>query len=300
MQPATKQPRRFEITLIALMSALLAINVIGTASIFNMNVSGSDEEAVIYAGGAGFILGQVALLALWGVLGGESVVYRFPRSAGFSIAIFYSWVAGTHIADDPLPIDVAFVLSLFGLLVFSVLSAPLWFIGSTWPMRIWHPDQVTEDRFSIGTLLVWTTAVAGCVAIGTHLFQANVSPGGLPPRAMILRMIPMLAGIGIFIGALVTPLLWGVLAPKPKGSVWVAIGAVFVMGPPVLLGLILVLGGTRMSTSDFIVALFAWYVFYFVMAIVVVGCLLFIRAFGFRYVTPSVQQELLSPFADGS
>ncbi|MEM7317197.1 MAG: hypothetical protein AAF497_29030 [Planctomycetota bacterium] len=293
------QLQRIRSTLTVLIAVFLMLNVIGTAGVFNMPFSSNRWEMIICAGGAGFMLGQVALLALWGVLGGESAVRRFPRSAGLSIAIFFSWVAGTHLGDDPLPPDIAVILSLFGLLVFSIVTAPLWFVGVTWPMRIWHPTQVADDQFSIRTIMVWTATVAVCMAVGLRLFQNNISPGGMPPVSILYRMIPMLAGIGIFIVALALPLLWAILTPRPQASIWAVIGVVFLLGPPILLMTVVALSGSRMSTDDFMAALLAWYVFYVVMSIVVVGCLLLLRAFGFRYRTPE-PPKLLSPFADGS
>ena len=285
----------FVLAICGVVGMFLVANVIGTAFIMNLRQR-HHSEAIIYGGGAGFILAQISLLTLWGVLGSESLIYRFPRSAGLGIAIFLSWVAGTHLADifsefdgNSVPNSIAVVLSLFGLLFFSLLSAPLWLVRRLSPMRIWHPSQLPgTDQFTIGQLFVWTAAVAVCVAVGTQIFQNGDSVESLPPAGLLWQMMFMVAGISIFTAAMGTPLLWGVLAPKPAATTWAVIGIVFLIGPPTFMVLIYFLNG-QSPGGELVYALLAWYAFYLVMMLVMVGCLLLVRAFGFRFTTPKVE-----------
>ena len=284
---STSERRIFLLILVALVVLLLIVNVLGTALMMYFRWS-YRSEVVIYAGGAGFILAQVSLLTLWGVLGSESLVYRFPRSAGLGVAVFLSWVAGTHLSDSAVPNSIAVVISLFGLLAFSLLSAPLWLVRRLSPKRIWHPTQLTgNDQFSIGQLLVWTAAVAVCMAVGTRLFQSNESVESMPPTGIVWQMVVVVAGVSAFIAAMGMPLLWGVLTPRPKLATWGLIGVVFFVGPPILL-VVFYLLSEQTPGARFWHELLAWYVFYVVMMIVMVGCLLLIRAFGFRFTTPTV------------
>lgn len=278
------ESQTFLLVLSALIAILLIANAVGTALLLSLNWD-SDSLGVLCSGGVGFIFAQVSLLSMWGVLGCESLMFRFPRSAVLGIAISLSWVAGTQLSQYPVDTEVALIFSLCGLFVFTIVSAPLWLVRLVLPMRIWHPNHhAGNDQFSIRTILVWTTICALCLAVGSRL-QVNGSYR-MPPRSFFRIAVPLFAGVGFFIVALATPLLWGVLAPKPKTSVWIGIGLVLCLGPPLFLMLVVLWIGQSPSGSEVAYVVLACYIFYLVMLIVLVGCLKLMRAFGFRFTTP--------------
>lgn len=275
----------FGVAATLLLIVCLIVNTLGTAWAFAAHHSRWNE--VLWAGGGGFLLGQVCLLVLWGVLGVESPMIRLPRSAGIAIAVFFSWLAGTHLADQAPPIQIAVVISCFALLIFSLLTLPFWFLRFVYPFRIARPNrEAGADQFSIRQVMVWTAAVAGFTATGRWLYGMSDDSMGSIPMGQVWVIIFILIFISIFMVALSLPLLLGVLRPKPSRKVWACVTAVFLVSPPLLVTLIYWCIERSPSYEDRIFAMLSWYAFFFTMLVVILTGLLVARQFGFKYAVP--------------
>jgi hypothetical protein len=243
---------------------------------------------VFYGASSGFVFGQVTLLVIWGVLGPEPWSRQLPRSIGLCIFVFYSWIAGTVLGNEPPPTDVSFVLVIFAAFMFMILTTPMWIVRRLLSWRIYALDRRERgsDQFTIRHIMIWTAAIAVLTAIGKVLFTASNDVTGLPPASMILTFAFMIFGISAFIAALGLPLLWGVLSPRVSLTAWWTIFTVFTVGPVALHECLYLVQGRSPSADDRFFGILAWYGFDILMSLVVCSALWFVRIHGYRFGNP--------------
>jgi hypothetical protein len=270
----------------------LTANALGTWILFDMNDFGK-PGLVLYGASSGFVFGQVTLLVIWGVLGPEPLSRQLPRSIGLCIFVFYSWIAGTVLANDPPPTDVSFFLAIFAAFMFLILTTPMWIVRRLLSWRIYTLDQRERgsDQFTIRHIMIWTAAIAVLTAIGRVLFTTSNDGTGMPPASTIWTSGFMILGISAFIAGLGLPLVWGVLSPRMSHTAWWAIFAVFTVGPMALHECLYLVQGQSPNADDRFFGILSWYGFYILMSLVVCSALWVVRIHGYRFGNPTPEKE---------
>ena len=285
--------------LAVLIIVCLCLDVMGTAGMASSKMT-SFAAIIPAAAGFGCLLGQFALLIHWGVLGNEPLSLRLPRAIGLSVFLFYAWCLGLLFADEPPPLQVSVVISLFLVVLFLLLSAPFWLLKLVFHRRILIPGTVAvrNEQFRISHILVWTTAIALLSTFGKFLVgESQAGPDLLPPVGLLWQFGMMVFLIGILMAALSLPLLIATLAPRPNRKAGASIGLALLLGPPLVhAGIYAAMGGTQPTAEDRFYGIVAWYAFSATMSMMIVGPLMIARWHGYRLVNPD--EAVMSPFAE--
>jgi len=260
-------------------------NLLGTCFLYDL----SDPEMfklVCYGAGCGLNLGQVTLLAIWGVLSVEPLVIRLPRALALSVLVLYSWLLGATMADPNFPIEISIVISGLAMLFFAILTTPFWVVRWVSLRRVvtQHQVDVPREQFTLRHILIWTAVVAGMTGLGKLIAQSqSEQANGMPPFGILMQMIVMVAIVSLFVAIVGLPAAWGVLTKRPSFLAWSVILAILCFGPPVLHEGIYLVVAQRPFFEQSMMGILAWYAFAVAALMMTVAGLLLARVLGFRF-----------------
>lgn len=260
-------------------------NVVGTMGVIGVLDSRPGDWALVMLGvGAGLILGEVTLLAIWGVLSAEPLVIRLPRALALAVLIFYSWQLGILLSTEEIPVDVSLVLSGLAMLLFLVLTTPLWIARNYLRCHISAVGRTSSAReqFTLRHILLWTAIVAGLTVLGRAIFAGYADSGGLPRAQEFVQIVAVVSVISLFVALLGLPLCWCVLMPTPSRRARQLSLLILLLGPPIVPETFYWIIGEFPDGDDRAIAVMAWYGFGLAAATITVGGLLIARRLGFQ------------------
>ncbi len=267
---------------------LVALNPIGTPAGKSMLLSACVNYTWI-----GAIFAMPSLFAVWAALAQQPLTMRLPRAMGCAalLGLMGTWGASRNIPEGKPEID--FLLMILSITCVQAMALALLRRRFGWQVRVKgdvEGDDGSPDRaqFSIGQMLVWTTAtaallaLASCIvsdwrAVGETLRQANwlaATIGVLVLSALSLPLV--IPSVGLVLG----------VGRRRRFAVWLLVMVVLMEMATCLL--IFSIGLASGATSSD--ALFASLMVILIPAgflVALLGSLLVVRLCGFRLVRRS-------------